>query len=174
MTNILSILETAPALIAAQNQKVLEAEHALQLAEHHLKVAKAAATIRHRDWLTLHERRKRTQAHFAALFHEVDALLMPVVPVPAIPHDHSDPFPARTIVVNGTTVAYNHLFDRIAPATFAHLPATVVPAGRTRDGLPVGMQIVGPYLEDRTTVDLARRIAEVLGGFVPPPGLESE
>jgi len=32
------------------------------------------------------------------------------------------------------------------------------------------VQIVGPYLEDRTPIDVARRLAEVIGGFQPPPG----
>jgi amidase len=43
--------------------------------------------------------------------------------------------------------------------------------GRTRDGLPVGIQVVAPYLEDRTAVDVARRMAEVVGGYGPPPGV---
>ncbi|HEV8717191.1 MAG TPA: hypothetical protein VGX03_30770 [Candidatus Binatia bacterium] len=42
--------------------------------------------------------------------------------------------------------------------------------GVTPAGLPVGMQIVGPYLEDRTPIDFARRLAEVVGGFEAPPG----
>jgi amidase len=42
--------------------------------------------------------------------------------------------------------------------------------GRTAQGLPVGIQIVGPYLEDRTTLAVARCIEDLLGGFVPPPG----
>jgi amidase len=129
-----------------------------------------SATIRHRDWLHLHERRKRVQAAFADFFRDVDVLLLPIVPVPAIPHDHSEPFPARTIQVDGAPAPYTHLFHWIAPATFAHLPATAAPIGRTREGLPVGLQIVGPYLEDRTTIDVARRAAEVVGGFTPPPG----
>jgi amidase len=128
-----------------------------------------AATIRHRDWLRLHEARKRVQARFAAFFHDVDALLMPIVPVPAIPHDHSEPFPARTIAVDGDAVPYIELFSWIGPATFAHLPATAAPVGRTATGLPVGVQIVGPYLEDRTTIDVARRVTDVVGGFLPPP-----
>jgi amidase len=37
------------------------------------------------------------------------------------------------------------------------------------DGLPVGVQIIGPYLEDRTTIDFAKKIADVIGGFQPPP-----
>ena len=54
-------------------------------------------------------------------------------------------------------------------AGVAFLPATAVPAGRTPSGLPVGLQIVGPYLEDRTTLALARVVAEATGGFEPPP-----
>jgi len=131
-----------------------------------------AATIRHRDWLRLHEQRKHVQARFAELFDEVDVLLTPIVPTAAIPHDHSEPFPARTITVDGAAIPYMELFTWIAPATFAHLPATAAPVGRTAGGLPVGLQIVGPYLEDRTTIDVARRITEVVGGFEPPQGFE--
>ena len=53
----------------------------------------------------------------------------------------------------------------------ALLPATVAPIGRTPAGLPVGLQIVGPYLEDRTTIDFARRLGAVIGGYEPPPGV---
>jgi amidase len=129
-----------------------------------------SATVRHRDWLHLHERRRKMQARFAEFFREHDALLMPVVPVAAIPHDHSEPFASRTMTVNGAPRSYIDLFTWIAPATLAHLPASVAPVGRTPGGLPVGMQIVGPYLEDRTTIDLARRMAEVVGGFSAPAG----
>jgi hypothetical protein len=37
-----------------------------------------------------------------------------------------------------------------------------------RDGLPVGLQVIGPYLEDRTVIDVAGRIADLTGGFVSP------
>ncbi len=55
-------------------------------------------------------------------------------------------------------------------ATLGHLPATVAPVGKTSEGLPVGVQIIGPYLEDRTTIDVARLITREIGGFEPPPG----
>jgi amidase len=51
-----------------------------------------------------------------------------------------------------------------------HLPVASVPVGHTAAGLPVGMQVVGPYLGDRTVVDLAGRLGEVLEGYRPPPG----
>ena len=38
-----------------------------------------------------------------------------------------------------------------------------------REGLPIGVQIVGPWLEDRTTIKLGELIEREFGGFKPPP-----
>ncbi len=160
------ILEDMP---DAGFQNLVQMAVSLQGDDGPLATSTRAATIRHRDWLQLHQGRARTRAVFAELFRDVDVLLMPVAPVPAIPHDHGEPLPARTITIDGAPAPYFGLFSWIAPATYAHLPATVAPVGRTASGLPVGVQIVGPYLEDRTTIDVARRVANVLGGYVPPP-----
>ncbi|MEX2209041.1 MAG: amidase [Myxococcota bacterium] len=129
-----------------------------------------ATTASHHDWLVAHEQRERLRAEFAAFFSVYDALLLPVNSVAAIPHDQETPFPLRTITVNGAKRPYTDLFGWIAPASLCKLPATVLPAGRTRENLPVGLQIAGPYLEDRTALDLAKRVSAVLGGFTPPPG----
>ena len=129
------------------------------------------ATQRYRDWVFAGEKREQLRALMAQFFVDVDALLMPVAMVPAIPHDHSEPFPERVIQVDGADRPYTDLMAWVALATLTHLPATVVPVGLTRSGLPVGIQIVGPYLEDRTTLAVARLIEELLGGFVPPPGV---
>jgi amidase len=51
----------------------------------------------------------------------------------------------------------------------AYLPGTVAPAGQTRSGLPVGVQIVGPQYGDRTCIQLARLLEREYQGFVPPP-----
>jgi amidase len=50
----------------------------------------------------------------------------------------------------------------------AYLPVTVPPVGRTTDGLPVGIQVVAPYLHDRTALAFARAMAGVGGGYQPP------
>jgi amidase len=128
------------------------------------------ATQRYRDWVNACEKREQLRALMAHYFSRVDALLMPVAMVPAIPHDHSEPFPDRVIAVNGATRPYTDLMAWVALATLAHLPATVVPVGRTAAGLPVGIQIVGPYLEDRTTLAVGRLVEQLLGGFAVPPG----
>ena len=126
-------------------------------------------TARLRDWYGADEARQRLRAALAGFFREHDVLLCPGAVVPAIPHDHTDPMPARTIEVNGRRRGYYDLFTWIALATTALHPATMAPVGRTAGGLPVGVQIVGPYLDDRTTIDFARRLGELIGGFEEAP-----
>ncbi len=128
------------------------------------------STLRHRDWLRANERRERLCARLATCFEQYDVLLMPTNQIPALAHDHSEPMPARSIRVNGAERPYFDLLAWIALATTTLHPATTAPVGRTRGGLPVGIQIVGPYLEDRTPIAFAGHLAGVVGGFVAPPG----
>ena len=118
-----------------------------------------------------HEREQlRACAAWRSGFEELDVFLTPASFVAAFPHDHSQPMQARRLQTQTGPRAYTDLFFWIAMASLAGLPATAAPAGRTLEGLPVGLQILGPYLEDATPIDFAERAAEVLGGFVPPPG----
>ncbi len=126
-------------------------------------------TVSARDRAIMNERRQQQRAAWSSFFTRFDVMMTPITAVPAIPHDHTHPMAARTIAVNGEQRSYLDLFSWIAPASAALLPATVAPAGRTEDGLPVGVQIIGPYLEDRTTIAFARLLGEVTEGFVPPP-----
>ncbi|HVN85298.1 MAG TPA: amidase [Candidatus Binatia bacterium] len=128
------------------------------------------STIRHREWLRAHEARERYRAAWAALFRDYDVLLCPIAPTAAIAHDHNPDQNARTIRVNGQERSYWDQLVWAGLVGMALLPATVAPMGRTPSGLPVGIQIVGPYLEDRTPIDFARRLADVVGGFEAPPG----
>jgi amidase len=62
------------------------------------------------------------------------------------------------------------LLGYMSLAILTGCPATVAPAGKTKTSLPVGVQILGPYLEDATPIRLAALIAKEDGGFTPPPG----
>jgi len=97
-------------------------------------------------------------------------MLMPVQPRAAIPHDHSPAQWERRTTIDGVDRPYLDLFKWTGPAGAALLPATVVPIGADRDGLPIGVQIVGPYLEDKTTLAVAAAVAELCGGC-PRPAL---
>jgi amidase len=133
-------------------------------------VMEPSSEMLHRNWLSVNEKRERLRVRIAEFFREVDALLMPVAVVAAIPHTHDMPLASRIIQTHVGSRPYLDMFGWVGLATVAFLPATAVPVGRTAQGLPVGIQIVGPYLEDRTTLAVGRCIEELSGGFVPPPG----
>ena len=84
--------------------------------------------------------------------------------------DHS-PQTTRQLDIDGKKIPYNSQIVWAAVATLCGLPATVVPIGHDEIGLPVGVQIIGGYLEDRTTIEFARLIEREFGGFNPPPKL---
>ena len=77
-------------------------------------------------------------------FHQrYDLLLTPMMPVPALPvgQDLNDPAIERSWI-DWSPFSY--------PFNMTRQPAATVPCGLTRDGLPIGLQIVGPlYAEDR-------------------------
>lgn len=125
--------------------------------------------IRQRDLLIWLEMREHLRAAWSAFFENYDVLLCPSVVTTAFPHDHSQPQPARKLQIDGQPRHYDELFIWPSLAACAHLPATVAPVGHAA-GLPVGIQIIGPYLEDRTCLDFAGRASELWGGFTPPPG----
>ncbi len=126
--------------------------------------------MRHRQWLSWNERRLQMRKRWEEFFLSWDAILLPVMPCPAIPHDHSEPQAGRVVQVGGEQRSYWSLITWMAPAGACYLPATVVPVGLLSNGLPVGVQIVGPYLEDRTTLDIARHLLPMVGGCPRPPG----
>jgi amidase len=116
--------------------------------------------------------RARLRAQWRALFGSFDAVICPVMPTPAYPHDHSAEQETRRIDIDGKDYAYPDQLAWPGIATLPGLPATAVPIGLSPDGLPVGVQILGPWLEDRTPLKLAELIEREFGGFVPPPGFD--
>ena len=126
--------------------------------------------MRHRRWLSYNERRLQMRKRWEEFFTYWDAILLPVMPCPAIPHDHSEPMASRIASVGGEQRPYWDLTTWMAPAGACYLPVTVIPVGRLKNGLPIGIQIVGPYLHDRTTLDLAEHLLPLVGGCPRPPG----
>ncbi len=123
----------------------------------------------HRDWLMDDAARGRLRAQWRELFKTFDAVICPIMPTPAYPHDHSDDQEQRRIKIDGEDHVYPDQLVWPGIATLPGLPSTAIPTGFAPDGLPVGVQIVGPWLEDRTTLKLAELIEREFGGFKPPP-----
>jgi amidase len=121
------------------------------------------------SWQARNMRRLAFRAAWQEYFQDIDAFLLPVAPVPAFPHDHS-PQSSRVLNTPEGTLPYLGMMSYFPLANLTGCPATVAPAGKTASGLPVGIQILGPYMEDATPIRLAGLLAEANGGFTPPPG----
>jgi amidase len=130
----------------------------------------AAHTASIKQWRAMDGRRRAARAVWQAYFRTHDAFLIPTAFVPAFPHDHSPNQLERVLATPAGPRPYLDMLFWISFASLAGLPATTAPVGLTRGGLPVGVQIVGPYLEDATPIDVAGRLTEIVGGFRPPPG----
>jgi len=127
-------------------------------------------TASHYEYTLKDQQRLIQRARWQHYFRSFDAFLCPVHFIPAFPHDHRLPRNTRSLVTSdGSTRAYNENMKWVSPATLAGLPATAAPVGFTRRGLPVGIQIIGPYYEDGTPIDVARGLTELVGGFARPP-----
>jgi amidase len=127
------------------------------------------ATLLHRAWGTANEARTKLRYAWHEFFERFDILLTPVAATAAFRHDRSPNRDERRVLVNGKSVPYAEQLFFAGLASLSYLPATAAPIGLTAEGLPVGLQIIGPEGEDLTTIEFARLLAAEIGGFVPPP-----
>jgi amidase len=130
------------------------------------------AVMSHREWLRADFARQGLRHQWSVLFRDFDVIICPPAATPAFRHDPSTPQEARKIAVAGKEFPYLHQLVWAELATTCGLPATVIPIGVT-DGLPIGVQIIGPEYEDRTPLAFARAVEREFGGFVAPPGYAS-
>jgi amidase len=122
---------------------------------------------RYSDWVQAQVQRARLRARWEKFFVDYDVVLLPVAVSPPIPHD-TRPMAERRITVNGVDRPY---WDQISWACLTgicYLPSTVVPVRRDSRGLPIGVAVAGPYLEDRTTLEAARILLDLLPGIGHP------
>ena len=105
------------------------------------------------DYLGWIGQREQYRAAWRSFFRDWDVVLAPAFMTPAYPHVEK-PWPPTPASLR---------------ATLAGQPSTAFPVGLTKSGLPIGLQAIGPYLEDRTPLRFAALVAREWGGFRPPP-----
>jgi len=130
-----------------------------------------ASTERTLGWyLGALDRRDRIIGAWDRFFRDFDALLVPPAMTTAFPHCE----PGAPLVVDGNHAEYFGQGALLAMANVAGLPALVAPAGHDADGLPVGVQLVGPKWSEVALIGIARALeaAQVLPGFRSPPKSE--
>ena len=130
---------------------------------------RAAATTREADddYQNALEECARLRAELVEWMHATPLLLAPVGAVPAFAHD------ARRVQVGASGLSTFRAFSYAQTFNVLDLPAACVPAGRSREGLPIGVQIVGRPFAERTVLAAARIIEAALGGWQPPPEIIS-
>ncbi len=134
-----------------------------------LAVLTRARVLDHRSWSDLDEARTQVRLRWRAFFDDWDVVICPISATTAYAHDHRPKLERLLAVDTARTSHYEHYFW-VGLATVAYLPSTAFPSGLSRDGLPIGLQIIGSEYGDRTTIEVARLIARELGGFQAPPG----
>ncbi len=185
MTAAVDALEAAGVAVDRQARPNLDPEHAVGVglwlvtaamaqsmppeALQGVEDANALGGASHRQWLDMHAERETIRALWAEFFRSYDAILMPVGFVPPFPHQQEGNFGTRRLACNGSERAYADLVRWPILTGMAYLPASVPPLGTDRDGLPIGLQVVGPAGGDYTTIRLAGFLAGLCGGYRPPP-----
>ena len=129
-----------------------------------------AQAMAHKDWLAFNEARHKMRLAWGEFFRDYDLLLCPVATTAAFRHNQQGERWERMIQVNGKPQPSTTQMFWAGYSCNFYLPATVAPVGLTPDGLPVGIQIVGPQYGDHTCIAFARLLEREFQGFVPPPG----
>jgi amidase len=127
----------------------------------------------HADWMHQNLRRLAYRQQWRDYFQNIDVFLSPVAFTTAIPHTHNGSFGTRSVRSASGERRHVELLNWIGPATVTGCPATAAPIGNTGSGLPVAVQIMGPFWEDATPIAFAELLAREIGGFTPPPGFQS-
>ena len=122
-----------------------------------------------RDWSRHNEARTHLRWAWHAFFERYDVLLTPIMPTSAFPHDHRS-FGDRTIDIDGVKRPYFEQVFWAGLAGVSLLPATIVPTGPDANGLPIGVQIIGPEYGDLATLEVAQILEQRGYSFRAPPG----
>lgn len=122
------------------------------------------------EYMVALNRRDRLIASLETFFEKYDGFLCPVTVTPAIPHV---PF-GTPIDVDGHKVPYFIAGTAYTcPFNLTGHPAIVLPLARSKEGLPIGVQVLGRRWSEPALLALAQAIALVSGPFVPPPKFKS-
>src|SRR6266702_6135532 len=118
------------------------------------------------QYLEALHRRDQSILAWEQFFDEWDALLCPASMVAAFPHCE----PGSPLRVDGQEVSYWMVSAHGTVFNYTGHPAVVLPYALDRDGLPIGVQLVGKRWDESRLLAIARALSEVTGAFQRPPG----
>lgn len=169
-----AVIAAISSLRLSADERHWQAERCRSLGDEMLDAWADGLELSAQRYIELYDQREQYRASFQTFFQDWDILLSPANIVSAYEHMEA-PFPDRLmdeecrLNVNGEAVVYDRQCVYPSLASFGGDPATAFPVGSGRSGLPIGLQALGPYLGDRTTIAFARAVERELGGYTPPP-----
>ncbi len=107
------------------------------------------------DWFGLLDDQLRLRRQWADFFRHFDIVLAPAFGTPAFLHTSEQDWRKRPLAIDGEPSKFGDQLGWAGLATVANLPATAIPMGVNAAGLPLSVQAIGPYLEDKTTIAFA-------------------
>jgi amidase len=120
------------------------------------------------DFIAAWVERDRLRAALVQWMETTPLIIAPVGATHAFEHD------ARKLEIGGQSVSVFRAFGYSQTFNVYGLPVVCVPAGRSRVGLPVGVQIVGRPFAEESVLAAALILEKSLGGWQPPPGALSQ
>ncbi|MXW52835.1 MAG: amidase [Gammaproteobacteria bacterium] len=148
-----------------ENQASESASNNGDVRANQLRISQVA---RFRDWIQFNEERTHLRWDWHEFFKKYDVVIAPIMASAAFPHDHR-PMWERSIIVNGEEQSYFTQLFWAGLAVNVYLPSTVIPTGLSGDGLPAGVQIIGPEYGDLMTIDMAKVLEREGYSFIAPP-----
>lgn len=118
------------------------------------------------QYLEALHRRDQAMIAWEQFFQTWDVLLCPPAMVTAFPHCE----PGSPLRVDATNIEYWTVSAHTTPFNYTGHPAVVLPYRRDRDGLPIGMQLVGKRWDESRLLAIAKSLSAVTGEFQRPPG----
>ncbi len=119
------------------------------------------------DWMGHLDDQLRIRHQWSEFFRHFDVVIAPSFGTVAFPHTDEPDWRKRELIIDGEATPYGAQLGWASIATVANLPSTAAPMGLNTDGLPLSVQVIGPFLEDLMTIAFAGMIARP----APPPAL---
>jgi aspartyl-tRNA(Asn)/glutamyl-tRNA(Gln) amidotransferase subunit A len=107
------------------------------------------------DYITAEQGFEKIRDGYAEFFSRFDALLLPVLPIPA--HEHGK----TRFVIDGQAVDATHIQTFTVQFNITGMPALSMRFGTSHDGLPIGVQIAGNWHAESTVLHVAQLLEDV-------------